>query len=226
MRAVTIVRPTGHRPRRAAGALPGRLLRRPPLVAVLGVDGAGKSTQARLLARWLDDQGIPASAFKNPGGRVALARLARRLGRRDAEDLFGRGFVAVESAVRWTVIGRALLLSRVTGRVAVMDRYVYCQYAAIRARGDAGERWARVAFGVFPEPEVVCLLSVPAEVARERVERRGRDTEELAYLARFDAAYRSLPEAPTFRTVDGDATPGAVQAALRDTVMPYLRPTP
>ncbi|HEV2088304.1 MAG TPA: hypothetical protein VGR21_08340, partial [Cryptosporangiaceae bacterium] len=150
--------------------------------------------------------------------------LARRLGRRDALDLFGRRFVLVESVVRWAAISRSLVRSRLTGRVAVMDRYVYCQYAAIRTRGDRGERLARVAFGRFPAPDVVCLLSVPAAVAQERVERRGRDTEDLAYLTAFDQAYRSLPEAPTFHVVDADATPAAVQAALQHIVVPVVGP--
>jgi dTMP kinase len=194
------------------------------VVVLLGIDGSGKSTQARLLADWLTGQGLPASSFKNPGGRLRLDRVARRVGRRDAPDLLGRGYVPVEAAVRWLALGRALLLTRVSGRAVVMDRYSYCQYALMRARGNRGERWARAAYAVFPEPDVVCLLVLSAEVAHRRVELRGRDREDLDHLAAFDRAYRSLPEAPSFHLIDAGAAPEQVQRALRAAMAPILPP--
>jgi len=197
-------------------------VKRRPIIAVIGVDGAGKSTQARLLAQWLSSQGTPALYFENAGGRPTINRLARHLGRRDGPDLFGRGYVVLESSVRWLAICRALVVSRATGRVAVMDRYSYCQYAVMRARGDPGEGRVRAAFGVFPPPDVVCLLAVPAAVAQGRVERRGRDREELDYLHAFAHAYRTLPEADTFQVIDASGTPAHVHAALREAVAPVL----
>lgn len=188
---------------------------RPPVVALVGIDGAGKTTQARLLARALTDDGMPASYFENGGGRPVLDRLARAVGRRDGPDLLGPAYVVLEAGIRWTALARALLLSRLTGRTAVMDRSAACQYALMRTRGDTGERWARAAFGLLPAPDLVVLLTVPAQSAQERVERRGRDREEVAYLAAFDRAYRSLPEAPGFRVVDGSGTTQQVQAELR-----------
>lgn len=192
------------------------------------MDGSGKSTQARLLARWLRDHGVPASCFENAGGRPVLDRLARAAGRADGPALLGPGYVVLEAGVRWLAVARALLLSRVTGRVAVVHRYSYCQYAVMRARGDRGERWVRAAFGCFPAPDVVCLLSVPAAVAQHRVELRGRDREKVGYLAAFEQAYRSLPEATSFRIVPAGSDRPAVQGALRDAVAPVLlsrRPT-
>ncbi|MHC4228543.1 MAG: dTMP kinase, partial [Planctomycetota bacterium] len=32
-----------------------------------GPDGCGKSTQAEILARWLQDQGVPTGSFRDPG---------------------------------------------------------------------------------------------------------------------------------------------------------------
>nr|WP_275078456.1 hypothetical protein [Parafrankia soli] len=85
-----------------------------------------------------------------------------------------------------------------------MDRYAYCQYAVMRARGDRGERRVRAAFRRFPAPDLVCYLSVPAGLAQRRVEQRGRDREELDYLVAFDEAYRSMPEASSFAVVSAE----------------------
>jgi len=32
-----------------------------------GPDGCGKSTQAKLLAEWLKEQGVPTASFRDPG---------------------------------------------------------------------------------------------------------------------------------------------------------------
>lgn len=200
-------------------------MRRPSIVAVLGVDGSGKSTQTQLLAANLRRDGIGAAFYRNPGGRPALNALAQRLGRVDGPDLIGeRAVVTVETVIRWAAIARGLLLALLTGRVAVMDRYSYCQYAIMRARGDRGERVVRSLFGVFPEPDVICLLVTSPSIAQHRVELRGKDQEDPAYLARLDAAYRSLPEFGRFVLVDGSGTIDEVQANLRAVVDRALAP--
>ncbi|SQE00456.1 Thymidylate kinase [Parafrankia sp. Ea1.12] len=198
-------------------------MRRQPIIALLGVDGSGKTTQARQLAAWLNGQGVPARYFENAGGRPIWDALARRLGRADGRVLFGcRAYVVVEASMRWVAVSRALALSWLTGDVAVMDRYAYCQYAIMRARGDRGERRVRAAFRRFPAPDLVCYLSVPAGLAQRRVEQRGRDREELDYLVAFDEAYRSLPEASSFVVVPAEGSCEEVQTALRATVLPVL----
>jgi len=47
--------------KRLKGACAGKL------VVLDGPDGCGKTTQARLLARWLQEQGVPTASFRDPG---------------------------------------------------------------------------------------------------------------------------------------------------------------
>ncbi|GAA3252019.1 dTMP kinase [Dactylosporangium siamense] len=193
-------------------------------MALIGIDGAGKSTQARWLADWLDASGVPARYHRNAAGRVFFGRLAQRLGRRDAEHLLGvRLFLLVETLLRGLVITRALLLSRLTGTVAVMDRYTYCQYTSITVRGGR-PRLARLLFRLLPQPELVLYLAVPPLVAQARVDARGKDHEDLDYLTACDAAYRGLPEAGRFTVVDAGTDPSAVQTQLREAVQRDLLP--
>ncbi len=179
----------------------------------------GKTLLAKDLARWLTAQGGQAEYFQNPGGRVAIDRFARRLGWQGAIDMLGRNvFLAVESTVRWSRIARGLVVSWFRRRVAVMDRYSYCQYAIIRARGFRGERFARLCYSVFPKPDLVCFITTSPEVAKQRIDLRGYDTEDLEYLYALDSAYRSLPEFKEFEIVDADAPPEVVAARVRETV--------
>lgn len=195
------------------------------IIALVGIDGSGKTTQARRIADALTAAGTPATYWQNAGGRRWFGRLARRLGQHDAQRLLGRrGLLVVESVLRWLAIARALLRSRLRGRIAVMDRYAVCQYASIRAHGGRGpgEKLARLAYRVFPSPDVTFLLSVPPGVAYQRIEARGTDHEDLRYLDAAHQAYRALPECSTFVVIDAgrslDEVTRSVLAHLPDLV--------
>jgi dTMP kinase len=193
----------------------GRTLR---TVALVGIDGSGKTTQARRLAVELSAAGYPAAYHQNAGGRRWFGQLAARFGQADAEDLLGRRLMlVVESVLRWLAIARALLRRRSTGDIAIMDRYAVCQYASIRARGHRaarGEWLARLAYRLLPAPDVTFLLSIRPIVAWQRVEDRGYDHETIEYLAAADAAYRSLPEYASVVVIDANRTPDQVNADI------------
>ncbi|SBT46496.1 thymidylate kinase [Micromonospora auratinigra] len=186
-------------------------------VALIGIDGSGKTTQAHRLAEALTAVGHPATYHRNAGGRRWLGRIAQRLGRSDAQRLVGRdGLLAVESVLRWLAIALALLSCLLTGRTAVMDRYAACQYASIRAHG--GQRWERLAragYRVFPPPRVTFLLAVDPAEAYRRIERRGTDHESMQWLTAAATAYRTLPEYAGFVVVDANGSPDEVSRRIR-----------
>lgn len=205
------------------------LLRTPRTVALIGIDGSGKTTQAHRLADELGAAGLPASYRRNAGGRRWFGRLATAVGRADADALLGRrAMLLVESLLRWLAILRTLLRRKVLGEIAIMDRYAYCQYASLRAHGarPAAERRARLAYRLFPRPDVTILLAVDPEVAYERIETRGYDHEEMTYLYAATAAYRSLPEYRDFVVVDANGTPDQVNAAIRAQLPGLVAPAP
>lgn len=224
-------RSTGPQPRapRPVVGPPGRPLRR---VALIGIDGSGKTTQARRLAEDLSTRGVPASYRQNAGGRRWCGRLAARLGRRDALALLGRrGLMLVESTLRWLAIARTLLRSATGGEIAVMDRYAACQYVSLRAharrpsppgRASGGERLARLAYRIFPAADVTFLLAVDPQVAYQRIEARGTDHESMAYLTAADRAYHGLPEFPTFVVIDANRSPDEVAAQIRAALAGWL----
>lgn len=268
----------GGAPRRGA-----RSGARRPIIALVGIDGSGKTTQARRLAVALRAAGVPATHWRNAGGRRFLGQVARLVGREDALHLLGlRGLLVAESLLRWLAIARALLQSKVTGHAAIMDRYAVCQYASIRAHAvpDAGmreagppdaavlapgppqaaapgsgapepavrqpgradpagrrggvpgrgERLARLAYRMFPAPDITFLLAVEPAEAYHRIEKRGTDHESLDYLTRARDAYLSLPEYGTFVVVDAggslDEVTREVVARLAGLALPGACPRP
>jgi dTMP kinase len=195
-------------------------------VALVGIDGSGKSTQANRLAVVLTDAGVPAIYRQNAGGRAWFGHLARRLGRPDGPALLGRiGMLLTESVLRWLSIARTQVRSALGGDLAVMDRHAVCQFVSIRAHaGGRGERLARLAYGLFPAPDVTVLLAIDPQDAYRRIEARGTDHESLAYLTAADAAYRALPEFPRFLVVPAGGAPDEVTTAVLDALRPWLPP--
>jgi len=191
----------------------------PRTIALVGIDGSGKTTQAHRLAEALAAEGLSAVYRRNAGGRRWFGRLAAKLGRGDdAEDLLGRrAMLVVESLLRWLAILRTLLRRALTGEITVMDRYAVCQYASLRARAahPAAERRARLAYRLFPRPDVTFYLAVDPQVAHDRIEARGYDHESTDYLSAAAVAYRSLPEYAGFVVIDANATPDKVAAEIR-----------
>ena len=198
-------------------------------IALVGIDGSGKTTQAHRLAELLRAAGIPATYRQNAGGRHWFGRLAHRIGVRDGERLLtDNGMMLVELTLRWMAMARARVLGTLFRDVSVMDRYAVCQYASIRAHHGGGgwERAARALYRVFPAPDVTFYLAVDPEVAHERIRLRGIDQESLTYLVAADAAYRSLPEFPTFVVVDANSMPDEVTAALLAHLVPPVSADP
>jgi dTMP kinase len=69
---------------------------------------------------------------------------------------------------------------------------------------------------------VTVLLAVDPAVAYERIEARGYDHEDMAYLEAASAAYRSLPEYADFVVVDANGTLAEVAVRLRTVLEPHL----
>ncbi|MGF1615836.1 MAG: dTMP kinase [Gammaproteobacteria bacterium] len=200
---------------------PQRLLRPLRIVALVGIDGSGKTTQAQRIAAALTGAGSSARYALNAGGRRWFSRLAQRLGPSHPQRLLGvGGLLVVESILRWLAIAWALLRARLRHQVAVMDRYSVCQYASIRAHRVQGvgqgttECVTRWVYRIFPRPDITFLLAVEPTEAYRRIEARGTDHETLPFLIAATQAYRELPEAKYFVVIDADRDPDQVTDAI------------
>jgi dTMP kinase len=174
----------------------GNLLHMGLLIAVEGLDGAGKRTLIDTVSGQVTGQGLRVGTLAFPRyGRSVHADLA-------AEALRGRhGDLAasVNAMALLFALDRAdardeLLKLLADNDIVLLDRYVASNVAYNAARTDQsadGEMAAWVAeleFGRFelPVPDAHVFLAVPAELAAERARRRG----ELDHARALDAYER------------------------------------
>ena len=180
--------------------------RRSTVIVLTGIDGAGKSTAGRLLARRLAAAGCPAVLARNPCGRSTLAAWSRRLGITVPAGMLD----AVETAIRCVNVLISQLRAATFPGIVIMDRYLYCQLALKRVKGRGQGRLLPWLQRLLPRPDVVFYLDIPAETALARIDLRATDTEDLESLRTFDAAYRALDDFDTFIRIDAATSSGQI----------------
>ena len=177
-----------------------------------GVDRAGKTTQARLLA---DALGERALAVRDPGGTPAGERMRATL--KEAE-LTPRAEALLFAAARAELVERVIRPALDDGRVVVADRYVDSSLAYQGAgRGLGIEEVARInRFATDGlEPDVTFLLELPLDEAAsrpgepDRFEAEGRGLQERVR----DAYERLAAENPgRWRRIDASRPADEVHA--------------
>jgi dTMP kinase len=192
------------------------------LISMAGVDGAGKTTQARLLGRWLSDCGHTVAIEAPPGPslvRRTLAELAGQLGLGDYHDVFGAEVTHLVTAFQrlrdW--------VDRVVPAIpanewVVTDRSALCHYAAASADGATNGSDLRLVLGQLPRPDLILYLDLAPEQARDRLTARGSGLEDTTFLRANDRGYRELPEFGDFVVVPASGPVEQVQDRLREAV--------
>jgi dTMP kinase len=179
--------------------------RRPLLIVFEGIDGSGKSTQARLLAEWFAAQGVPCVLTAEPSdgeiGRKFRASLTRYPPEEEAR-LFTED--------RRDHLKRVILPALAAGKTVVCDRYVYSSVAYQGARGIDPSRIIAANREFAPPADVTFLIQVPLDEALRRI-RSGRGDsfspfEVRSELALVDELYSDLDD-PSLCRVDGTRAP-------------------
>jgi dTMP kinase len=207
----------------AAGhGAPGGLASLATLVSFAGLDGAGKTTQARLLAGWLADAGQDV-ALEAPEGpsfiRSVLTELAGEQGLADHHDVFGPDVTHLLTAfMRYRDWAERVLPAMRTRQWVITDRSAVCHYAAAYAVGAANLDTLRLVMDRLPRPGLTVYLDVTPAEAFARLARRQAGQEELAFLTANEAGYRRLPEFAGFTVVPGSGSVAEVQARVQQAV--------
>jgi dTMP kinase len=193
---------------------PGRGL----FLVLEGIEGSGKSTQARMLGEWLAAHGVPHRLTREPGGTALGEQIRRML--LDSEAVPPRSELLLMLAARAALLEQEVAPALERGEVVVADRYELSSLAYQGAGRELGidavrrlNAWATSGL----RPALTVILDVPeaAGVARrvrrteeDRIERAGRD-----FHGRVAAAYRLLGSEPGVAVLDG--TPPAPEVHRR-----------
>ena len=182
-----------------------------------GIDGSGKTTQARRLARRLEREGRDVVSTREPGGTALGERIRDLL--LAGEEMSPWAEAALFAAARAELVARVVRPALERGADVVCDRYVDSSLAyqgITRGLGvEAVMDLNRAAIGGLLPDRTFLLLLEPEEAARrsgagDRIEREG-------LWAELDRAYRELAALFPERivAVDGALPPGEIAALVR-----------
>lgn len=189
------------------------------LLAVEGIDGAGKHTQVEMLAKALIHRGIDLVHLSFPRyesffGRSVAQYLTGAFGQLDQVDPH---FSALLYAGDRLEAKRELESALAAGRTVLADRYVASNLAHQGARVGPARReeflsWVRtLEYEVFglPREDLVIYLRIPVQVAVERMASRAqklsRDIQESdrRHLEDAAAVYDSLAQSAGWAVIEG-----------------------
>jgi len=190
-----------------------------------GLDGSGKTTQARLLEQRLRRDGREVVATREPGGTPLGERIREVL--LHGDDVSAWAEAALFAAARAELVEQVVRPALAAGEVVVCDRYIDSSlaYQGI-ARGLGVERVLElnleVVGGLLPDRTFVLLVDRATAATRGR---RGRDRierEASGFHASLARAYRELARLFPERIVALDGAEPVEQVAER--VWEELRP--
>jgi len=199
-------------------------------IAFEGGEGAGKSTQAKLLADALRARGIDVDVTREPGGTPgAEAIRALLLNPPEASAWGPQAEALLFAAARADHVTKRIRPAIADGAWVVCDRFVDSSRAY---QGGAGALGDDAITGLHQfgsaglRPDLTILIEVsPDRTAKRLFERDGGETDAIAgrgeaYHAQVAASFRALADADPkgFAIIKGDAAAQRVHEAIMDTI--------
>ena len=202
-------------------------------ISIEGGEAVGKSTQIRLLADWLREQGHTVAITREPGGTESAEAIRSLLLQGGADRWNARSEALLFAAARADHVARLIRPALEAGEWVISDRFLDSSRAYQGVAGGLGDaaildlhRFGSQGF----LPDCTLLLELPAdEAARRAAARDGGDSDRIggrdaAYHAKVVAAFRSFAatEPDRFRIIDASGPSDAVHRRIVAALQPLM----
>jgi dTMP kinase len=195
-----------------------------------GIDGSGKSTQARLLADALRAQGHMVTLTREPGGSPGAEEIRRLVLEGDPDRWSPETEILLFTAARRDHLERTIRPALERGEIVITDRFADSTriYQGI-TRGDLVSTVDRLHdLMIATEPDLTILVDIDPALGLSRA--RARAGTELRFedmglqtQIQMRAGFLALAaQHPRFRIIDGARTPDAVAADILRSVQAVL----
>ena len=201
-----------------------KALKRGVLIAFEGIDGSGKSTQARALGGALREKGYDVVLSSEPT-RGRWGRKIADLRRRGREGLSAEEELDLFMKDRREHVREVVAPGLERGAVVILDRYYFSSAAYQGARGlDPGDILERNEL-FAPRPDLVFILTIDPDKGIERVVSERRDEpdafERVRDLKRVEEIFESF-EGDHILRVEGDRTEQKINKLVLSRVLDLI----
>ncbi len=187
-------------------------------IVIEGIDGTGKSTQAKRLGEWFTAQGREVVLSREPtaGPWGKMLRESAETGRLSPEDEL-QYFLNDRRQHVDELIAPALA----AGKVVILDRYYFSTMAYQGARGFDPAEIRRKNEAFAPGPDLLLVMDLDVDTALDRIGARGdaaNEFEKRENLERCREIFLSLKDESFVRVIDSRGTLDEVTAMIREAV--------
>ena len=209
------------------------------LIVVEGIDGSGKSTQIRLVEKWLRFKLLP--VFLTEWNSSETVKEITSKGKKKG-TLTPTTFSLLHATDFADRYERNIFPLLRAGYVVLADRYVYTAYARDMVRG-CSPKWVCKIYNFAVKPDIVFYFRVPIDVAIERIlsgrpklkyYEAGMDLNlsndpyesYRIFQSRIVDEYESMIGSEGFTVIDGRADIEKQQQLVRQKIIEILQPQP
>ena len=201
-------------------------------VSFEGIEGCGKTTQVKMLARWLKSRGHQVVVTREPGGPFIAEKIRRLLLDVRNRHMDGLAELLLLEASRAQHVAQVIRPALARGATVLCDRFADSSTAYQgHGRGldlETVDRLNRTA-SQDAWPDLTMVLDLPVKEGLRRATGRGRaldrmESQEKRFHQRVREGYRKMAAAEPGRIklLDGTQLPDVVQAAVRQLVAAKL----
>jgi len=215
-------------PYRDFGKLSGKL------IVLEGTDGVGRSTQVKMLRRWLEDEGYAVSDTGLTRSELTSAGLEAAKSGHTLGPITMSLFYAADFADR---LENLIIPALQAGFVVLSDRYFYSVVARDSIRG-VNRLWAKELYGIALKPDLILYMkaNIPSLVSR-LIHGRGLNYWEagmdlhiadnfydsfVQYQTMILEQFDIMSEEYNFLTVNADQTPEKIFEDLKKPILELL----
>ncbi len=187
-----------------------------------GIDGSGKSTQARLLADALRRSGHEVVLTREPGGSAGAEEIRRLVLEGAADRWSAETEILLFTAARRDHLEKTIRPALTRGAVVITDRFADStrMYQGI-SRGDLGQVVDDLhALMIGVEPDLTFLVDLPAEMGLARAQSRAGaemrfEEMGLALQSQMRSGFLALAaKHPRFAVIDGTGAQDTIAAQI------------
>ena len=142
-----------------------KLEKKGKLIVVEGIDGSGKSTQIRLLGKWLSSNQLP--VFMTEWNSSEMVKEITSKGKKKGR-LTPTTFSLLHATDFADRYERNIFPLLRAGYIVLADRYIYTAYARDIVRG-CSPNWVHKVYDFATKPDITFYFKVPVDIAIERI---------------------------------------------------------